>query len=286
MNRDGVTGLKRITVSDGDVFLGLDWSADILSANDSQLLSWRMHGCTIHTIVYDFLPVNHPSWFSKPTVRKFGRWIKTVAVYSDSLICISKVVKNDAKFWFRDKFKLDSKNISFHGFPLGADLASSCHSRGIREIEQDWIDKLIRVSYFIQVGTLEPRKGHEDVLNAFEELWAQGQNLALVQVGRPGWKTESLQARIKNHSEYGKNLFWFDQGSDEVLEVLYRDACGVIVGSLGEGFGLPVIEAATYDKQVLARDIPVFREIGGSNVRYSSFQSKESLAEDIKVTQR
>ena len=60
------------------------------------------------------------------------------------------------------------------------------------------------------VGTLEPRKGHADILAAFSELWRQGAENRLVLVGRMGWHIEDLRDAIRMHPEYGGKLLWFD----------------------------------------------------------------------------
>jgi len=55
----------------------------------------------------------------------------------------------------------------------------------------------------------------------------------------------------------------------------------LLIASQGEGFGLPIIEAAQYGKPILARDIPVFREIAGEHAQYFSSTTPTALASDI-----
>ena len=128
------------------------------------------------------------------------------------------------------------------------------------------------------VGTLEPRKGYTQALQAFEQIWRSGMDALLVIVGKPGWKTESLQEHLAGHAEQGKKLFWFGRASDELLRRLYHAASGVLVASEAEGYGLPLIEAAQYGKPVLARDIPVFRETAAPG---TSFFEAGSFAESL-----
>ena len=118
------------------------------------------------------------------------------------------------------------------------------------------------------VGTIEPRKGHADVIAAFLELWRQGSTLQLIVVGTPGWKTEAVQQALADAAATTNKLVWLQDADDSLLAQLYQAAIGVIVASKGEGFGLPLIEAAHYDKPVLARDIPVFREVARGNVTF------------------
>ena len=54
--------------------------------------------------------------------------------------------------------------------------------------------------------------------------------------------------------------------------------------SVGEGFGLPVVEAAMHGAPVIASDIPIFREVGGSGARYFELLDPTSLAAAIEAT--
>lgn len=120
------------------------------------------------------------------------------------------------------------------------------------------------------VGTVEPRKGHADALSAFEILWNRGSKLRLVICGKKGWMQDALLSRIQKHPLFGEKLFWFEGASDYTLDILYRNCTGVLVASEGEGFGLPLVEAGSIGKPILARDIPVFREVAGDNATYFS----------------
>jgi glycosyltransferase involved in cell wall biosynthesis len=122
--------------------------------------------------------------------------------------------------------------------------------------------------FSLMVGTLEPRKGHADVLAAFDELWRQGMDHRLVLVGRMGWQTEALRDTIRNHPEHGDKLQWFDDVGDLELEQIYQACEGVIIASHAEGFGLPLIEALGHLKPVLARDLPIFRIHEERGARY------------------
>ncbi|MGH7071840.1 MAG: glycosyltransferase, partial [Acetobacteraceae bacterium] len=121
---------------------------------------------------------------------------------------------------------------------------------------------------FLMVGTIEPRKGHEQVLSAFEILWAKGVDVGLMIVGRRGWMVEQFVQRLGAHPERGRRLTWLEDADDEALEALYARSSCLLAASEGEGFGLPLIEAARHGLPILARDLPVFREVAGRHARY------------------
>jgi glycosyltransferase involved in cell wall biosynthesis len=132
------------------------------------------------------------------------------------------------------------------------------------------------------VGTVEPRKAYDKALDAFERLWAEDQHAPdLIIVGKPGWKTSELQDRIRAHPERGRRLRWLEGVSDEALTQLYDACTAVFLASFDEGFGLPVVEAATHGRWVLARDLPVFREQGLGNLRYFRDDSPAALAREL-----
>jgi glycosyltransferase involved in cell wall biosynthesis len=128
------------------------------------------------------------------------------------------------------------------------------------------------------VGTVEPRKGHKQVIAAFELLWQRGVDLDLVIVGRKGWIVDDLASMLDAHPEAGRRLFWIRDASDAVLDRLYARAHLLIAASLGEGFGLPLVEAARTGLPIVARDISVFREVAGEHAYYFSGTSADDLA--------
>lgn len=132
------------------------------------------------------------------------------------------------------------------------------------------------------VGTIEPRKGHRQVLDAMELLWAEGIRARLTILGRHGWMMEDFVARVRAHPEFGRRLVLDDTATDDQLRAAYGRSDCLVLASLGEGFGLPLVEAATHDLPVLARDLPVFREVAGDRVGYFSGTSADALADALR----
>jgi glycosyltransferase involved in cell wall biosynthesis len=144
---------------------------------------------------------------------------------------------------------------------------------------------------FLMVGTIEPRKGYLQTLEAFDILWQEGVAANLVIVGKEGWQPLPQEARrdipetitwIKKNPQLNNRLFWFQGISDEHLEKVYAASTCLIAASYGEGFGLPLIEAAQQGLPILARDIPVFREVSGEHATYFKTETPEELAAAIK----
>jgi glycosyltransferase involved in cell wall biosynthesis len=166
---------------------------------------------------------------------------------------------------------------------LGADLDNSQPTSGLPDNWQTVATIMQRRISFLMVGTLEPRKGHVEVLDVFEKLWADGVDANLVIVGKKGWHTNELADRLQKHPENMQRLIWLQSISDECLQRLYVEADCLIAASLGEGFGLPLIEAAQHGLPVLARDLPVFKEVAGSHASYFGAESEKDLASAIRI---
>jgi len=252
-----------IQIHSGDIFLGLDLSAHLTHHHLPELWAWKRQGLHMTFVIYDLLPVLQPQWFTPRASRNFHQWLHVLALLADNTFAISRSVQGDFYSWMLDKYKLNESNLPCSPIQLGAELNSEDDASDCTENHLPMY--LVDQKYVLIVGTLEPRKGHDDLLNAFDQLWSNGEQTNLVIVGKQGWKVESLVDRLRGHLELGKRLHWFNDANDEILRALYRFSRGVILASKGEGCGLPLIEAAFFNKPVLARDIPVFKEIAGSS---------------------
>jgi glycosyltransferase involved in cell wall biosynthesis len=141
------------------------------------------------------------------------------------------------------------------------------------------------------VATIEPRKGHIQTIQSFEELW-KTEDINLVIVGKEGWKGLEDEKRrtipqiinkIKSHKELNKRLFWLENISDEFLEEIYKISTALIAPSQAEGFGLPLIEAAQSNIPIIARDIKVFQEVAKEFAYYfNDDDNPKTISEAIK----
>ena len=254
------------------IFLGLDYSLDAVYFQRAQLAEFRYRGGQLWFLMHDLLPIQHPEWFGDRNIFRFRRWLTLIASIADGVICNSEVTEHDFKIEMVKSYGLYAC-IQTMVMPMGCDIDNSAPTVGLPDGFQELLQIFKDTPSALMVGTLEPRKGYADVLDACDILWKSSVKFNLVIVGRPGWKTENLQKRIRCHFQFGKQLFWFDDASDEALGLLYQVCRGVIVASLAEGFGLPMVEALGRGKPVLARDIPIFRMKANGLVTYFSLQT-------------
>jgi glycosyltransferase involved in cell wall biosynthesis len=107
--------------------------------------------------------------------------------------------------------------------------------------------------------------------------------MKLVIVGKPGWMMDDFLQRVETHREKNSRLFLFTKVSDEELSALYRDASALLLLSKGEGFGLPLLEAAEADIPIICSDLPIFHEIAGSHATYVSIDDAAALKNQIQA---
>ncbi|OYW12619.1 MAG: hypothetical protein B7Z59_00690 [Acidiphilium sp. 37-67-22] len=278
--RSGAPCDDPVDVAAGDVFWGLDWQAQIVPQQRDQFASWQREGVRVVFTVYDLLPLIMPESTFPAVSYHHARWLETIA-RADGLLAISRSVMNDLRKWLTLFGGPLTHEVKLGWAHLGADLGTPLpsRSRGADIVFREWTTDSI--PSFLMVGTIEPRKGHAQTLDAFERLWAAGLDARLVIIGKPGWKTEALAQRLRGHAEAGRRLLWFDGAGDDDLEAAYQNCNCLIAASLNEGFGLPLIEAAMRGLPILARDLPVFREVAGEHAAYFSGDDAESLAAAI-----
>ncbi len=258
----------------GDIFLRLDL---VLDGPDIGLQRLRNYGVRVYEVVYDLLPVKWPEHFIPEMPPAFHRWLDETSRYADGVVCISKAVADEMLCWLDGWQTARSRPLSVGYFHLGADIDRTVPTTGISDEVRAVLDK-DSTRTFLMVGTIESRKGYDQVLDAFDQLWGEGSVERLVIVGRQGWLVDDLVQRILQHPENGHRLFWLSDVSDEALVKLYERTDALIMASEAEGFGLPLIEAAKHGIPLIARDLPVFREVAGEGALYFDGETGKALA--------
>jgi len=269
-----------VEVFPGDIFLGLDYQADIIPKWSDFFIDLRHRGIKTIFLVYDLLPYRHREWFCNSSYPAFVNWLQTIA-QSDGILCISKATASDFIKWLDTVLPNRRRPLTIGWSHIGADITQNRSTTGLPYHWKRQLDVISSSPFILMVGTIEPRKGHAQTLAAFELLWKQGINVNLVIVGKDGWKVETIKKKLTRHKELDKKLFWLQGINDASLLNLYETATGVLMASEGEGFGLPLIEAAQYGRPILARDLEVFREVAGNYATYFSGNTPEELAHAI-----
>jgi glycosyltransferase involved in cell wall biosynthesis len=234
----------------------------------------REKGVKVVTLVHDILPITHPEWFPVPEMstgrqvalssrNAFQIYLQASFALSDRLILTSQHVFNEIMNYKWNKIPKLSI-IPLGAFEIPSKKKKISH-QGLRTI---------------YLSSVTIRKGHAELLSAFDLLWEQGIDISLTIVGNKGWLIDDFIERLQSNPQKGLKLFWKERLLDSEITELYKITDIAFVTSEDEGFGLVLEEGIANGLKVIARDIPVFRERDYPNLYFYSGGPK-GLSEKI-----
>jgi glycosyltransferase involved in cell wall biosynthesis len=274
-----------VDVQAGDIYYSGDHSPHVTmeAAREGLFAHWRMRGVEINFMLHDLLPVLRPEFFPPNADLIHGAWLSCIAAQAHRVIAISAAVADEFRDWLAGTAP-GQRMPHIASLHHGADIAGAAQAPAQ---PSERVRRIAAQPSFLMVGTIEPRKGHLQAIDAFELLWQAGVDVKLVVVGNEGWKglpeadrrtIPRIVERLRTHPEQGRRLLWLTGVDDEELEQIYGASSCLLAPSEGEGFGLPLIEAARHGLPILARDLPVFREVGANGADYFSGPDGAALA--------
>lgn len=264
------------------VFIDVSWGQHYWN----EIATFRSQGVNIVFVLYDLIPVNYKHFYGTQIAEEFDSFVANMLVHADKILCISKAVKDDLLVYIKNnEVSKNTKLPQLDYFHLGVNARAKHKEQAIRSSLKTLYAEHNSAS-FLMLSTIEPRKNHNYLLDAFEVLWQGGNPARLVIVGRIGQLAEAFMKRIENHPELNSRLFIFHDLDDAEVNFCYKHADALVFPSFAEGFGLPVIEALQNQLPVIASDIPVHREIGKDRLMYIDPCKPASLVERVEqITQ-
>jgi len=196
------------------------------------------------------------TWWKYPETSSFlgNNYYKqnmTKAIFqSDVIICPSDSIKNEIV----NQFSIISNKVKT--IPHGNSLPM-----GIKQKP----DK----PYFLSIGTVEPRKNLEFYAQAIKESGLIS-NFEFIHVGRPGWG--KLPEILKN----------VNSNNDQDLAGLITNATAIVIPSIYEGFGLPVLEAHAQGIPVVISNTGALVELSNSSDKIFELGNLVSLVDSLK----
>ncbi len=222
---------------------------------------WKIPKVKFIPVIHDLCIIKHPecdslinNWYQLSNIRNAIKNANRIITVSDT---IKKEIETSFRAFHKKIFVVNSS------LTMGL---SDVENLNFSTIEQKYNIK--SKNYILSVATLNKRKNIKMLINAYEKIET---NNKLVLVG----STSNEQFNCKN-----KNIIFTGYITDEELKALYKNAKLYVFPSIYEGFGIPLIDAQSFDVPVLCSDIPVFREIGANSVEFFSID-KNNLKEKI-----
>lgn len=203
--------------------------------------------------IHDLLPLQHPEYFRQAEMARHKRRIKNLALHGAGAIVSSAVVKDLLNDYLGE---FGRKDLPILVAPMP--ISPIFFEKEAADVE------LSRIPYFVQCGTLEPRKNHLMILNVWRELVMRHGARApkLVIIGARGWENENIIDMLERCPALRGKVLEVSGLTTPGLKHLMAGAKALLMPSFAEGYGLPVAEALALQIPVIASDIPVFHEIG------------------------
>ncbi len=191
----------------------------------------RRHVITVHDLTF----LHYPDFLTEESRRYYNDQIEDAVEHADHILTDSTASKND----MITMLGVPEQKISVH--LLGVD-------ESFKPLPDETVDHYRRAlelpeRYYLFVGTFEPRKNIDGLVQAYLALRAAVPDAPpLVLAGRVGWNFDEIRARIEAY-DLGDNLLWREAIPQDAMPALYNGAVSLVTPSFYEGFGFPALEA-------------------------------------------
>lgn len=211
--------------------------------------------CPVVTTLFDAIPFVDPE-MTNTHLRGLKNWmLKRSAQYADRVIAIS----NYSVAELIEHYEIPPEKISVVYCGVDEDWLSTPPESLVNQVLKR---RDLERGYFLNVGTIQPRKNLGRVLEAHERLpEAMRKDFPLVVVGHAGWKCQEIIKALQAKIEKGEALWFNDVCSREELMCLFAAAGAFVFPSLYEGFGLPVLEAFAVGTPVITSNTTSLPEV-------------------------
>jgi glycosyltransferase involved in cell wall biosynthesis len=225
-------------------------------------MSWQQRRPDVRGVfmIHDLIPLELPEHHIKLGVRLHQAIMRNTAAFAAALIVPSNHVR-DRVLHEMSKHRRDRLPVHVELLPVS------------REFLQPGADdpELSNIGYFVVCSAIDSYKNHILLLEVWQRLVAARGSRApkLVIAGTPGTTSAAVIDRYRDCPAIHSHVAIRSGLSTPALRQLIANARALLMPSLAEGFGLPVIEALAQGTPVVASDIPAHREAGaGGDVVY------------------
>lgn len=231
--------------------------------------------------IMDLSYVHFSEMFAKKDLYQLKQWTAYSVKQAKVIFTISKSSRRDIlKYYHIPEVRVV---VTYPGIKI----PFSSRSVGLRSKTMEELRKKFAISdkFILFVGTLQPRKNIERLIEAFASVKHQAssiKDLELVIVGKKGWLYESILEAPKKHNVEHAVKF-LDFVSDDDLESLYTHAICYCLPSLYEGFGLPVLEAMQRGCPVITSNVSSLPEAGGKAALYVNPEDVNDIAKKLAL---
>ena len=210
----------------GDIFFELDSSWTEPLNRGALFRRLKAKGVIVVVLNHDAVPILLPEVCHPNTLVSFAETSADHIQYADYALAASARIYRDLCA-VAEHFL--GRSMSTRVIKLGADFAVLPSGAGEDEPGATPLPELSGLRYLLSVGTIEPRKNHALLLQAFDRLPAK--DAGLVILGRKGWMADETLGSLTGHPDFGKRVFWLTALDDQALLALYRNAYASVLPS-------------------------------------------------------
>jgi len=224
--------------------------------------------CPVPTIVtiHDLSFLYYPGDFLKKDLYKLVNWTKESIKKVNKIIAVSKTTKKDiVKEYDVDENKIE---VIYNGYEKDIKILGGTNK----------FKSVFNKPFILYVGTLQPRKNIATLIQSFAMFNKIYPTYELIIAGKKGWMYKQIFNEVVDLG-LDKKVFFTDYVSDKQLAFLYRNAFCFVLPSLYEGFGIPILEAMSFDCPVISSFSSSLSEIGSDACLYFDPKNPNDLKE-------
>ncbi|MEM1164156.1 MAG: glycosyltransferase family 1 protein [Pseudomonadota bacterium] len=211
-------------------------------------------------LIHDVIPLDHPEFTRRRVPAQFAEKLQAAALADAILTNSAHTAERMCRYIAPQRLLIA---------PLGVEVAPP------RPPSED------AAPYFLCLGTIEPRKNHQLLMDLWEGFGPDAAPAELWIAGRRGWENKDLFKRLDTSAVIGRGVLELGPVTAAELHDLLSGARAVLFPSLAEGYGLPLAEALAMGIPVIASDLPALREVGGSVPEYLSPTEAQTWSDRI-----
>lgn len=227
--------------------------------------------------IHDLSFLRHKEFFS---YRK-NFWHKSLGLSKkiqkfDKVIAVSENTKND----LIELLNIPEEKIKVIYSGLPEDILENK-----TEYAADYLDTRFRINkkFILYLGTIEPRKNISGLIDAYNKLRDDGEDILLILAGAWGWRTKQIR-RDWEDSKYKDDIRFIGYVENELKPLLYKKAEIFVYPSFYEGFGFPPLEAMYFGLPVVSSNVSSLPEVLEDCALLINPHKSEELCEAMKLS--
>jgi glycosyltransferase involved in cell wall biosynthesis len=228
--------------------------------------------------IYDLSFMDCPEFLQEVNLKVLKKFCPESIRRADTIITISEFTKERILHYFPD---IHAKIVVTPIPPVTTrqgktELNSRLSGLGIKEKK-----------YFFFLGTIEPRKNIAMLVKAYSQLPVDIRSeYSLVLAGGKGWKDNEIFDEIELAKSSGSSIIQPGYISNDEKDALYSNATSFVMPSHYEGFGMPILEAMSYNTPVILSNIPVFKEVAKEAAIYFNKDDSDDITDKLELIVR